>query len=102
MEGAGGRTERSPQNDVERDASYLADAFDAPGSLDYFRVVAATVPQHVLWDAFARAQDVPRTNLRRSRAAIFTAIVRDHVDDVRRRRRRRGPPTSSARCLSRP
>ncbi len=102
MEGAGGRAERSPQYDVERDASYLADAFDARGSLDFFRLVAATVPQPILWDAFVRARDAPRTSVRRSRVAIFTAIVRDYVDAARRPRRRRGAPPSSSRCISRP
>jgi hypothetical protein len=35
-----------------------------------------------------RALDVPPKDVRRSRAALFTSLVRDHVP---RRRRRRNP-----------
>lgn len=102
MEGPGGRTEPTAQEQVERDASYLADAFDSPQSLDFFRLVAATVPQRILWDAFTRARDVPRTQLRRTRAAVFVSLIREHVGGRPWRRRRRGPSPSFSRCLPRP
>ena len=87
----------SPQADVEADASFIADAFDDRGSLAWYRVVVGTVPREFLWDAFARARDVGRCKLRRSRAALFSSIVRGHVD----RKRGRGRPLAPTAELAR-
>lgn len=106
MEGCRGGEEKGHEADlpvdIERHASYLADAFDDRRSLAWYRLVLRVVPREIVWDAFTRARDVPRTRLRRSRAALFTALVREYVDGTRRPRRRRGRPAAPSPCLSRP
>lgn len=77
--------------DNEQHAVYIADAFDDMRSLAWYRLVLRVVPREVVWDAFVRARDLTRSNVRRSRAALFTSIVRHHVDSRRPLRRR--PPT---------
>jgi hypothetical protein len=57
-------------------ASYLADALADAKSLAWYRKVVATLPREVVQDAFARARDARREDIRRSRAALFTSIVR--------------------------
>lgn len=95
MEGVGGRG-HAVRDEIERDACYLADAFNSPSSLEYFRFVVSVVPRHLVFEAFARARDVPRSAIRRSRAAIFTSLLRAEIGRRRPRRypspaRRAGP-----------
>ena len=60
-------------------AVYLADRFDDWKSYRFFLLVASSVPREVIREALVRALDVPRRDVRRSRAAYFTALVRPHL-----------------------
>lgn len=75
--GSKGEGNLSPE--VERLASYLADRLNDGHSLAFYRLVAAQVPAEIVRDALTRALDVPAANVRRSRAAYFTTLVRPHL-----------------------
>jgi hypothetical protein len=66
-------------DDAERTARYLADRLDDAKSLRWYRLVAATLGASSVRDALVRALEVPRGEVRRSRAALFTALVRPLV-----------------------
>ena len=61
---------------VEFEAMALADALDDLTSLAFFRRIVATVPPEIVREAMVAALDVPRRDLRRSRGAYFTAVLR--------------------------
>ncbi len=63
-------------DDVDNFASYLADALDDRKSFAWYCKVVAHLPREVVLDAFQRARDTRRQDIRRSRAALFTSIVR--------------------------
>lgn len=71
---------------VDNLASYLADALDDSRSLRFFRLVAANVPGDVIRECLTRARDIPRRDIRRSRAAVFTKLVLPHLEARRRAR----------------
>lgn len=60
-------------------AGYLAEALDDHRSHAWYRRVVLSVPESVIRDALMRARDLPTKNVRRSRAALFTSIVRPHL-----------------------
>lgn len=64
-------------------AQYLADTLADPSSYAWYRIVAQHVPAGVIDKALAKARDVPASQLRKSRAAYFTALVRRHVQSTR-------------------
>lgn len=66
-------------SECERLAGYLADRLDDWKSYRFFLSVAARVPREVILDALTRALDVPRRDIRRSRAAYFTSVIRHHL-----------------------
>jgi len=88
----GGPGEETPiaVDKSERLADYLADVLRDDKSLAFYKLVAAAVPHEVVREALDRALDVPRHQVRRSRAAIFTALVLPHL-----RAHRRGAPGTS-------
>ena len=57
-------------------AAHLADALGDWSSIAFFRRVVSRVPAEVIREALLAALDVPRQDLRRSRAAYFTAVLR--------------------------
>jgi hypothetical protein len=65
--------------EVEKTACYLADRLDDGNSLAFYRLVAEHVPTEVIRDSLTRALDLPAANVRRSRAAYFTSLVRPHL-----------------------
>jgi hypothetical protein len=65
--------------EVEQTASHLADRLDDGKSLAFYRLVAGYVPAEVIRDSLTRALDVPAVNVRRSRAAYFTSLVRPYL-----------------------
>lgn len=65
--------------EIERTACYLADRLDDGHSLAFYRRVAAVVPAEVVRDSLTRALDVKAANVRRSRAAYFTSLVRPYL-----------------------
>jgi hypothetical protein len=69
---------------VDNVASYLADALEDPRSLRFFRLVAANVPGDVIRECLTRARDIPRRDIRRSRAAVFTKLVLPHLKHCHR------------------
>lgn len=73
----------SREPDTEALASQLADQLDDPRSIAFYRLVARHVPRRVIEDALVAARDVPRASVRRSRAAIFTSLVKPHLDAAR-------------------
>lgn len=70
--------------DQERIASWLASALQDEAHRAFYTTVAAQVPEAVIRDALVRAKDAH--NIRKSRAALFTFIVRPHLRQGRRRR----------------
>jgi hypothetical protein len=68
-----------PRPQIEKTACYLAERLDDAKSLDFYRRVAASVPTEVIREALARALDLPAANVRRSRAAYFTSLLRPHL-----------------------
>jgi hypothetical protein len=64
---------------VDKIAVHLADALLDRRSLRWYRMVAARVPPDVVRDALARALDLAPENVRRSRAALFTSLVRPYL-----------------------
>jgi hypothetical protein len=75
----------APVDDNERLADYLATRLGDEKSLAFYGLVARSVPREVIGDALSRALDVPRQNVRRSRAALFTALIRPHLPRTPRR-----------------
>lgn len=57
-------------------AAHLADALDDSHSLAFYQLVARSVPPEAIRDALTRALDLRPQDVRRSRAAYFTALVR--------------------------
>jgi len=57
-------------------AAHLADALGDWSSIAFFRRVVERVPAEVIREALVAALDVPRKEVRRSRAAYFTAVLR--------------------------
>jgi hypothetical protein len=60
-------------------ADYLSRRFGDEKSLAFYELVVARVPREVVHDALVRALEVPQRDIRRSRAALFTALVRPHL-----------------------
>lgn len=60
-------------------AEYLADTLgDAEHhNIAFYRLVCRTVPRDLILDALQRAKDAQ--NVRRSRAALFTFLIRHHL-----------------------
>jgi len=75
----GGSKGEGPRPDIEKTACYLADRLDDAKSLAFYRLVVANVPSEIIRDALTRALDLPAANVRRSRAAYFTSLVRPHL-----------------------
>lgn len=73
------RLTRPCAREVEGRAQFLADVLADHRSLGWYRQVAEHAPEHIIRDALARARDLPSANVRRSRAALFTSIVRPYV-----------------------
>ncbi len=63
----------------ERIARHVAAALNDEKSIAWYRIVARRVGQDIIREALSRALDVPARDLRRSRGAIFTALVRPHL-----------------------
>ncbi len=74
-----GRARRGQAVDTQCLADYLAKRLDDEKSLAFYQLVARRVPREVVQEALTRALDVPRKDVRRSRAALFTSIVREHL-----------------------
>jgi hypothetical protein len=85
VEGDGGSRTAPSVDDSERLADYLATRLGDEKSLAFYGLVARSVPREVIGDALGRALDVPRHNVRRSRAALFTALIRPHFGHASRR-----------------
>jgi hypothetical protein len=64
---------------VDNLAWYLADKLHDPKSLAWYRRVARSLDRSVIDDALRRALDLEPRETRRSRAALFTAIVRPYL-----------------------
>jgi hypothetical protein len=77
-------------DNIESVAHHLACALRDDRSLAFFKIVAAVVPREVIRDALTRALDVPAPAVRRSRGAIFTALIRPYLGQ--RSRSGRTPP----------
>lgn len=60
-------------------ASYLADCLSDRKSFAFYCEVARVVPADDIERALVAALDVPRRDIRRSRAAYFTAIIKPHL-----------------------
>ena len=71
----------SEVNNPERYAAYLAEKLRDEKSLAWYRMVARRVDRVIIHDALVRALDIPARDLRRSRGAVFTAIVRPYLRD---------------------
>jgi hypothetical protein len=65
----------------EQLAAYLATKLSDEKSIAWYRMVARRVDHNIIRDALMRALDIPARDLRRSRGAVFTAIVRPHLRD---------------------
>lgn len=74
----GPKGEGAVRPEVERTACYLADRLDDAKSLAFYRLVAARVPAEIIREALTSALDLRPANVRRSRAAYFTSLVRPH------------------------
>ena len=83
-EGSGEEPSGRDDDDIHSLASYLADALHDRISLRWYELVARTVPYDVVRHALTRALDFRRDEVRRSRAAYFTAIVKPYVARSRR------------------
>ena len=64
---------------VDNLASHLADALADPKSVNWYRKVAREVPHHIILAALGRARDLRRADVRRSRAALFTSLIRSYL-----------------------
>jgi hypothetical protein len=67
----------------------LAEQLDDERSLAFYQHVIRAVPEDLIRDALTRARDVPRRDVRRSRAALFTSIIRQHLPTRTRTRRQK-------------
>ena len=65
--------------EIEKTACYLADRLDDGNSLAFYRLVAEHVTSEIIRNSLTRALDLPAANVRRSRAAYFTSLVRPHL-----------------------
>jgi hypothetical protein len=65
--------------EIENTACYLADRLDDGNSLAFYRLVAEHVATEVIRNSLTRALDLPAANVRRSRAAYFTSLIRPHL-----------------------
>ena len=78
-----GRKRRDPSQskpvDIRNRALVLARQLDDERSIAFYRLVVRKVPEHLVRDALIRALDLPKRDARRSRAALFTSIVREHL-----------------------
>lgn len=83
-DGGPGEETTDVDRDPERFADYLADLFRDDKSLAFYKLVCRTIPREVVRDALTRALDVPRRDVRRSRAAIFTALILPRLRAARR------------------
>jgi hypothetical protein len=63
----------------ERLARHIAATLHDEKSIAWYRLVARRVDHEVIREALTRALDVPARDLRRSRGAVFTALVRPHL-----------------------
>jgi hypothetical protein len=80
LAGKGGESEGNHRGqEAERLAAYLADRLDDWKSHRFFLSIARSVPHEVVLAALASALDVPRADVRRSRAAYFTAVIRRYL-----------------------
>jgi hypothetical protein len=92
--GVGGASCDEPVDDVDNFAGYLADAFDDAKSLAWYRKVVRTLPRPVVQDALVRTREARRSDIRRSRAALFTSIVRPLMPPKPSSRYANSPPSS--------
>ena len=60
-------------------AIHLADRLDDRKSLALYRRLARAIPAPIIRDCLARTLDVPRSKVRRSHAAYFTALCLPHL-----------------------
>lgn len=60
-------------------ASFLAERLDDAKSLAFYRRIARIVPSPIIRDCLTRALDLPARDVRRSRAAYFTALCLPHL-----------------------
>jgi len=69
----------SVDNGNESFARYLAQALGDTTyrNMAFYRKAVRTVPRHILQDALGRAKDA--RDIRKSRAQLFTFLVRDHM-----------------------
>ncbi len=67
-------------------AHELARRLGDPGSLAFYRLVAATVPLRVVRSALDLALELSPREVRVSRGAYFTSLVRPHLAKTRMRR----------------
>lgn len=88
IESARAKDQEPVAADVDRLASYLADRLGDAKSLPFYHRVASEAPREVVREALVAALDLAPADVRRSRAAYFTAIVRPHL----RPRAPRTPP----------
>ncbi len=98
----GGNDDYGADDPVDKLASHLADALDDPNGLAWYRKVAREVPQQVVLDALGRARDLRRADVRRSRAALFTAIIRPHLNVHESYAHQTSSPTRAPRDGHRP
>ena len=63
----------------ERLARHIAATLHDEKSIAWYQLVARRVDHEVIREALTRALDVPARDLRRSRGAVFTALVRPHL-----------------------
>jgi hypothetical protein len=63
----------------ERLARHIAATLHDERSIAWYRLVARRVDHEVIREALTRALDVPARDLRRSRGAVFTALMRPHL-----------------------
>ncbi len=73
------RVTRPGARELGERAELLASTLHDLRSLAWYRHVVARVPEDVIRDALARARDLPTADIRRSRAALFTSIVRPYL-----------------------
>lgn len=74
--GSGGRENPTPVDTSEAFAAYLAEKLSDHGSLNWYRHVVRRLPREQVEEALRRACDLEPHQARRSRAALFTWLVR--------------------------
>ncbi|MFO0590495.1 MAG: hypothetical protein U0441_23335 [Polyangiaceae bacterium] len=74
--GEKGRGSREREEEASALAAHLADALADSHSLAFYQLVARSLPPEAIQDALTRALDLSPRDVRRSRAAYFTALVR--------------------------